>query len=68
MIENERLITIKLASKILGIKPETLYQWNWLGKNLPFIKIGRAIRVREKDLKDFIDNGKRFPKHGTKEG
>ena len=28
----ERLITIKLASKILGIKPETLYQWNWLGK------------------------------------
>lgn len=60
MIENN-LLNMREAAKILGLKPESLYQWHWLNKHLPFIKIGKALRISEKDLIDFIEKRKRYP-------
>ncbi|TET67932.1 MAG: DNA-binding protein [Candidatus Aminicenantes bacterium] len=57
-IDEDRLLKVEEISKILGIKPETLYQWSWLRKHLPFIKVGRALRVAEKDLDEFIEKKK----------
>ncbi|MFC2169649.1 helix-turn-helix domain-containing protein [Acidobacteriota bacterium] len=58
MKEKIRLLSISEVSKILGLKPQTLYQWSWLGKNLTFIKIGKFLRVSESDLIMFIEENK----------
>jgi len=55
----ERLLTIKEIAKILSIRPKTIYQWKWLKKNLTFVKIGRSLRVSERDLIEFIKKGKK---------
>jgi len=55
MIE-ERLLNVKQASEILGLKPKTLYQWKWLKSHLTFVKVGKALRIREEDLVKFIEN------------
>jgi excisionase family DNA binding protein len=56
--ENNKLLTVKELSTILNLKPETIYQWSWLKKNLPFVKIGKALRVSEIDLAEFIETQK----------
>ena len=44
------------AGKILGIPHATLQKWRSTGENnIPFIKIGRSVRYRTTDLKDWID-------------
>jgi len=53
-----RLLNIKEASKILGIKPKTLYQWKWQKINLRFVKAGRSLRVSDEDLDEFIKRNK----------
>jgi len=57
-IEKERLLRVKEIAKILGIKPATIYQWSWLKRHLPFVKIGKSLRVSEKDLAEFIEKRK----------
>lgn len=54
-----KLLDVKQASEILGIKPNTLYQWNWRNQHLPFVKVGKALRVSEKDLLAFIEKRKK---------
>lgn len=53
-----RLLTVKEAARMLSISEKTLYQWNWLKKNLPFIRVGGALRIREEDLFLFIQKNK----------
>jgi len=61
-MKEEKLIDVKKASEILGIKPKTLYQWKWKGLHLPFIKVGKSLRISEKDLMEFIEKRRRIPK------
>jgi hypothetical protein len=46
------------AAQILGdLKPHTLRRWRCVGTvNLPYIKIGGAVRYRESDLYAFIES------------
>lgn len=53
-----KLLNIPDVAKRLTISARTLYQWHWLGKNFPFVKVGRALRVDESDLDQFIIEGK----------
>jgi len=50
----DRLLSIKEAALLLGVKEKTLYQWKWQQRLLRFVKIGKSLRIREKDLADFI--------------
>jgi len=59
MIAKERFLTMEQVSNILGITKKTLYQWSWRRQNLPFVKIGGALRVSENDLIDFIQKNKK---------
>jgi excisionase family DNA binding protein len=52
---DERLVTIEEASKLLSIKISTLRAATFKRK-IPFIKIGRLVRFRLKDLEEFIQN------------
>ena len=55
-MNKEKLLTVREASEILGIHYKTLYQWSWMKKHLPFIKIGKALRISEKDITQFMES------------
>ena len=45
--------TISEVAQILKCKPKThLYE----KKDLPYLKVGREVRIREEDLKEFLEN------------
>lgn len=50
----ERLIGIDQAAEILGVKRSTIYQWVSM-KKIKHIKVGRLVKFRESDLKEFIE-------------
>ena len=54
----EKLLNMKQVSEILGIKQKTLYQWKWQNTNLPFVKVGKSLRVSQEDLLRFIQKNK----------
>lgn len=59
MVE-EKLLNVKQAAEILGLRPNTLYQWKWLKMHLPFVKVGKSLRVSERDLLKFIEEQKSY--------
>lgn len=60
--EKERFLKVSEIAEILGVKSSTIYQWSWQKKNLPFVKIGKLLRVSEKDLFSIIQDGKKIIK------
>ena len=62
-----RLVSIREAAQLLGVKEKTLYQWKWRGRHLPFTKIGKCLRIREKDLAAFIMKNTTQPTGGRTE-
>jgi len=58
----DKLLSVREVGEILGIRPKTIYQWHWLKLNLTFIKVGRSLRISEKDLISFIQKRKKYPK------
>ena len=49
------LLTPKQAGAYLGIQYETLAVWRTTGRyNLPFVKVGRAVRYRLSDLEAWV--------------
>ena len=53
----ESLLTPKEVSEILGVTEHTLAVWRCENRYpLPYIKVGRYIRYRSKDLSTFLDN------------
>ena len=51
------LVDQKGASKLLGIPAATIQKWRSTGQvELPFIKIGHAIRYNTADLRVWIEN------------
>ncbi|MCE5267216.1 MAG: helix-turn-helix domain-containing protein [Planctomycetaceae bacterium] len=49
------LVDEKRAAEILGITPGTLSVWRCVRRyNLPYTKIGRAVRYRVEDLEAFV--------------
>jgi len=56
-----KLLTIREVAQLLSIRERTLYQWSWLRRSLPFVKVGKSLRIREKDLVAFIAKNTRQP-------
>lgn len=54
---NERLLTKEQVSDILGISVGTLAVWRATKRyNLPYVKSGRLVRYRAKDVQAFINS------------
>jgi len=50
-----RLLTPRQVSRILGVSVETLNVWRATKRyNLPYVKTGRLVRYRAKDVEAFI--------------
>lgn len=54
MSRRERLLTDLEACEYLRIRNRQLYAWRMQGL-IPFIRIGRAIRYRQRDLDAALD-------------
>jgi len=50
-----RLLTRAEAAEFLCLKPQTLAVWAMVGKHLPVIHVGRAVRYRLSDLQEFVE-------------
>ena len=61
----ERLLSVQQVSGILGIKPKTLYQWKWMKQHLPFVKVGKSLKISERDLLDFIERNRKKPEEAS---
>lgn len=49
----DKLLTVDELAKILSVKKSTIYQWVHLGL-IPYIKLGRFVRFREKDIQKWL--------------
>jgi len=48
-----KLLTPEELSSILNVKVSTIYKWTHMGI-IPFIKMGKLIRFKEEDIKEWI--------------
>ena len=46
----EQLYTPAQVSETLGVSVKTLEKWRWERRNLPYVKLGTAVRYKESDL------------------
>ena len=51
----EKLLTIDDLARILLVKKSTIYQWVHL-RLIPFVKVGRFVRFREKDIERWLSS------------
>ena len=54
MEPNQAYVTEKEIARKLGLVPETLQAWRRTAKGPPFVKLGRAIRYRLKDVEAWL--------------
>ena len=52
------------VAKILGISCASLQQHRWLGRGIPFIKVGRSVRYSVDDLQAYIEENRVDPEEG----
>jgi excisionase family DNA binding protein len=46
-----RLLTTEDVAEITGLSPETLAQWRWLKKEIPYVRLGtKCVRYRQSDI------------------
>jgi len=55
MEEEKRLYTIKEVSELVGISESEIIRVVML-KKLPAIRVGKAIRIKEEDLENFLNS------------
>lgn len=53
MDEDERLLDTSEAARLLGLSPATLCKRRVSGNSPLFVKLGRSVRYRRRDLQDW---------------
>lgn len=53
-MQSKRLLTIREAASRLAVREGTLYTWRWKKKGIKFVRVGRALRIGERELESFI--------------
>ncbi len=57
--DDDRLLDVREAATMLGLKPSTLYQWAY-ERRIPVIKLlGRALRFRLSTIRKLIAESER---------
>lgn len=51
-----RLLTPDEVSDYLGVPPGTLANWRYQGHGPAFVRLGRHVRYRARDVDDWIDS------------
>lgn len=50
---DDRLLDVRGAAAVLGLKPSTLYQWAY-ERRIAYVKIGGALRFRQSAIEQLI--------------
>ena len=51
-----KLLTTVEVAEMTGLSPETLAQWRWLKKEIPFVRLGRkCVRYRQGDIDAWLE-------------
>ena len=56
-----RLLTEQQVAERLGLHVQTLRNWRFQGRGIPYIKLGAAVRYDENDLTAAIESAKVKP-------
>ena len=57
--DDDRLLDVREAASMLGLKPSTLYQWAY-ERRIPIVKLfGRALRFRLSTIQKLIRESER---------
>lgn len=56
--DDDRLLDVREAASMLGLKPSTLYQWAY-ERRIPVVKLGRALRFRSSAIQKLISGSER---------
>ena len=55
------LLTVEQVAELLSVSPAYVRRRLIFEKRIPYVKIGRHVRIDERDLEDFIDRGRVTP-------
>ena len=58
----EKLLTPEEISRVLNVRLSTIYKWTHMG-SIPYIKVGKFIRFKEKDIKEWVGKKEVKNKH-----
>ena len=58
--EGVRLLDVREAARFLGTTPASMYSMVWR-REVPFVKLGRSIRLDVKDLDELFETSKVEP-------
>jgi excisionase family DNA binding protein len=51
-----KLLTTDDVARLTGLSPETLAQWRWLKKEIPFVRLGKkCVRYRQSDIDAWVE-------------
>ena len=51
-----KLLTTVEVAEMTGLSPETLAQWRWLKKEIPFVRLGKkCVRYRQSDIDAWLE-------------
>ena len=51
-----QIYTLPEVAEILKCKIKTVEGHLYKARNLPYLKVGREVRIREEDLREFLEN------------
>lgn len=51
----DELYDTRETAAMIKVKPATLEQKRWLGDGIPYVKVGRLVRYRRKDIDAYLD-------------
>jgi excisionase family DNA binding protein len=55
------LLTVEEVAELLNVPPAYVRRRLVFEKRIPYVKVGRHVRIDERDLEDFIDRGRVTP-------
>lgn len=55
---DERLLNEKEAAEMLGVSTKLLQAWRYRREGVPFVKVGRRVKYRLRDIQDYIERNK----------
>jgi excisionase family DNA binding protein len=59
--ERPRLLTVDEVGRALNVSPDYVRRRLVFERRIPYVKIGRHLRIDEKDLRAFIEAGRVSP-------
>ena len=61
-MEEKRFINENEASSITGLSVQTLRNWRFQGKGIPYVKAGRSVRYQYQDVISFMEERTILPR------